>query len=118
MNIASIDRRAETLNYSRFLTTATECKAMVRDIRSPAEPGDVRDMAERHQKLIEALANYIESDLRSIQRSADVDLARYPRADVTAVTCGAAIREAWTGFVRPGLRDLEDYLQDISEHDR
>lgn len=111
-------RNAESFNYAQLLAEVRDCSKFVFDLQGPAEPADARDMATRHRKLIEALANYIERDLRSIQRSADIELTRFPRADVCPAACGAAILEAWTGFVRPGLRDLEDYLQDMQDHDR
>lgn len=118
MNIASIDRRAESGNFSQFLHDIRGCSTLVFDLQGPAEPEDARDMATRHRKMIEALANYIERDLRSMQRAADVDLSRYPKADLTPAAVSAAVMEIWTDFVRPGLRDLEDYLLDVSEHDR
>ena len=117
MNIASTSN-AETLNFARFLGDITECRALVLDLRGEAEPADARDMATRHRKLIEAVAQYIERDLRNMQKHADVDLSRYPKADLTPTACGAAVLEAFTGFIRPGLRDLEDYLQDYGDFER
>jgi hypothetical protein len=117
MNIAATSN-AETLNFARFLGDITECRALVLDLRGEAEPADARDMATRHRKLIEAVAQYIERDLRNMQRFADVELSRYPRADLKPTAVAAAVMEVWTDFVRPHLRDLEDYLLDVSEHDR
>lgn len=116
MNVQSAHN--ETLAFARYLANIAECKALVFDLVGEPFPEDAREMANRHRKLFEALANYVESDLRSLQRFIGADTARHPLADLTPSAIRSAVIDTWHDFVRPVLVDAEEYLADCADYER
>ena len=116
MNIATSHPQA--LSFARFLADIAECKQYVYELKGEPEGEDARDVCTLLRKVGNAYANLVERHTRNLQRFADVELTRYPLADLTPAACREAIMDTFNEVIRPGLVKLEECLLDMSEHDR
>ena len=109
---------AETLSFAKLLADLTVIKPYVLDLRGEPCPRDAEDVSARIRKVMEAAADYVERELRSLQRHAGVDVVYHPKTDLAPAAMRAVIMASYSDEIRPPLVLLEEYLTECSEYER